>query len=58
MYAGIDGTLHLAEKCTDPIRVVPRALLSTVLIGFLTAFGFAIAMCYSIDDLSSLLDTM
>ncbi|KAI6913542.1 hypothetical protein D0869_04267 [Hortaea werneckii] len=57
MYAGIDGTLHLAEKCTDPIRVVPRALLSTVLIGFLTAFGFAIAMCYSIDDLPSLLDT-
>ncbi|OTA24033.1 hypothetical protein BTJ68_13262 [Hortaea werneckii EXF-2000] len=57
MYAGIDGTLHLAEKCTDPVRVVHRALLSTVLIGFLTAFGFAIAMCYSINDLLSLLNT-
>ncbi|KAG2420476.1 hypothetical protein HFD88_000088 [Aspergillus terreus] len=52
-YAGIDGAIHLAEECKDAAIVVPRALLSTLSIGFVTTFGFMIAMLYCINDLAA-----
>lgn len=57
MYAGIDASLHLAEECAYPKKTVPRALMSTVLIGSVTGFVFSIAMCYSIVDLEAMLNT-
>jgi choline transport protein len=57
MYAGIDGAIHLAEECSNAITAVPRALFSTWIIGFLTAFTFVIAMLYSISDLDAVLTT-
>lgn len=57
MYAGIDAILHLAEEVTEPRRAVPRALMTTVGVGFSTGFVFAVAMCYCIQDLDALLDT-
>jgi len=56
MFVGVDATLHLVEECTEPEKTVPRALMTTVGIGFVTAFVFTIAMCYGITDLDSLLD--
>lgn len=53
MYAGIDGALHLAEECKDAARVVPRALLSTLVIGFGTSFAFLVTMLYCTDDLKA-----
>jgi choline transport protein len=53
MYAGIDGAIHLAEECANPEFAVPRALLSTWIIGFITSFTFAVAMTYSISDFSA-----
>lgn len=55
MYGGIDGVLHLAEECTRPHRVIPRALMSVIAIGFATGFSFAIAMCYGIEDIRPLI---
>lgn len=52
-YAGIDGAIHLAEECKDAAIVVPRALLSTLSIGFVTTFGFMIAMLYCTNDLAA-----
>lgn len=57
MYAGIDGALHLAEECTNAATVVPRALISTITIGFLTSFAFMIAMVYCIQDFDAVLTT-
>jgi choline transport protein len=57
MYAGIDSTLHLTETCENPRKVVPRALMTTVVVGVVTGFGFSIAMCYGITDLSALVNT-
>lgn len=57
MYAGLDASLHLAEECTDAKKTVPRALFSTVAIGFVTGFVFSIAMCYSTADLDAMLNT-
>lgn len=50
MFAGIDGAIHLAEECTNASRTVPRALFSTICVGFITAFPFAIAMLYTLTD--------
>ena len=57
MYAGIDGALHLAEECQNAAIMVPRALMSTVSIGFLTTFTFMIAMLYCTSDLSAAVST-
>ncbi|RAL07143.1 uncharacterized protein BO97DRAFT_438651 [Aspergillus homomorphus CBS 101889] len=53
MYAGIDGVLHLAEKCRDAAKVVPRALLRTLVISFGTSFAFLVAMLYYISDFNA-----
>lgn len=57
MYAGIDGAIHLAEECRNPGRVVPRAMISTLSIGFITSFTFAVAMTYCIQDFDAVIGT-
>lgn len=57
MYSGIDGAIHLAEECKDPERVVPRALLSTLIIGFITSFIFAVSMTYCIGNFATVVST-
>ncbi|KAH3906713.1 hypothetical protein HBI56_229000 [Parastagonospora nodorum] len=57
MYAGIDGAIHLAEECKNAAVVVPRALLSTISIGFVTSFVLAIVMLYCTNDLQSVVST-
>lgn len=53
MYAGIDGALHLAEECKNAATVVPRALMSTITIGFITSFIFTIVMVYCTSDFAA-----
>ena len=55
MYGGIDAALHLAEECLDAARVVPKAVMCTVLIGFLTAFPYAVVLLYGITDIDAVL---
>lgn len=55
IYSGLDGAIHLAEECTNAAVAVPRALMSTVVIGFATGLAFAITMCYSYHDFDSVL---
>lgn len=57
MYAGIHGAVHLAEECKNPAMVVPRALMSTVFIGFITSFIFAIIMMYCTSNLEAVVST-
>jgi choline transport protein len=57
MYVGLDASLHLAEECVDAARMVPKAIMSAVGIGFVTAFVYAIAMSYSLNDLTSVIST-
>ncbi|KAA8910655.1 hypothetical protein TRICI_004089 [Trichomonascus ciferrii] len=56
MYNGLDSAVHLAEECIHPNRAVPRALVSTILVGFVTAFIYPITMAYSISDLDEILE--
>lgn len=55
IYSGLDGAIHLAEECTNAATAIPRALVSTVVIGFVTTLGFAVAMCYSYHDFDAVL---
>jgi choline transport protein len=57
MLSGLDATLHLAEECLEPERIVPKAVLVTVVVGFLTAFPFSIAVIYSYRDVESSLSS-
>lgn len=57
MYAGIDGAIHLAEDCKNAAVVVPRALMSTIFIGFVTSIVFTITMMYCISDLDTVVST-
>ncbi|CAG7952332.1 unnamed protein product [Penicillium salamii] len=57
MYAGIDGALHLAEECKNASTVVPRALMSTLSIGFVTSFSFMVAMLYCTHDLDAVVQS-
>ncbi|KAF3027870.1 hypothetical protein E8E15_010378 [Penicillium rubens] len=57
MYAGIDGALHLAEECKNASTVVPRALMSTLLIGFVSSFTFMVAMLYCTSDLDGVVSS-
>ncbi|EXJ83064.1 hypothetical protein A1O1_06682 [Capronia coronata CBS 617.96] len=56
MFLGLDGALHLADECLQPERTVPKALITTTVIGFVTGFVFAIAMCYGITDFDVLIN--
>lgn len=55
MFLGLDGALHMAEECIDPVKTVPRALMATISIGTLTAFGFAVSMAYCLTDVETIL---
>lgn len=50
MYCGLDGALHVAEECPNPKKTVPKVLLMTIGIGFVTAFAFTIVMSYCITN--------
>ncbi|WQF76365.1 Putative amino acid/polyamine transporter I [Colletotrichum destructivum] len=56
-FNGLDGAVHMAEEVVNPERVIPIALLGTVVIGFCTAWTFAIAMMVSINDYDSMAAT-
>lgn len=57
MLSGLDATLHLAEEALQPERIVPRAVMVTVMIGFLTAFPFAISAIYSFKNVEASLES-
>lgn len=54
-FVGVDGAIHLAEDANNAAVAVPWALVSTVVIGFITAFPFVVAMFYCISDPLSVL---
>jgi choline transport protein len=57
MYAGLDGAIHLCEECRNPKSVVPKAIVSTLAIGFVTTFVFTVSMVYCIVDFEAVINT-
>ena len=48
-----DAVTHLAEELPNPKRDLPKAIFAQILIGFLYAFCFAIALFYGVSDLDA-----
>ena len=56
-FACLDAATHLAEEVANPEKVIPTAIMGTVVIGFVTSFIYSIVMFFSIKDLSELVAT-
>lgn len=54
-FSGLDAATHLAEEIINPETQIPKSILLTVLIGFVTSFIYAIAMFFSITDIDAVL---
>lgn len=58
MFVGLDAAMHMAEECPQPRRDVPIAITSAVIIGFVTAFSYALAQLYVLTDYNSILESV
>lgn len=56
-YSCLDACTHIAEEVPNPERNIPKALIATVLVGFLTAFPITIAVLSSIRDVVDIIIT-
>lgn len=56
-FAGLDGAIHLAEDCFEPARTVPRALCSSLVVGFTTAFFLVVSMLYCVKDIHAAINS-
>lgn len=56
-FSCLDSVTHLSEETAHPERDVPRAVLSTVGIGFVTSFTFSIAMFFCIRNLEEIMNS-
>ncbi|OUM55814.1 hypothetical protein BVG19_g5413 [[Candida] boidinii] len=55
-FSCLDSATHMAEEVLHPERVIPIAIMSTVAIGFVTSFTYAIAMFFCIRDIDDILN--
>lgn len=56
-FACLDCATHLAEEVALPERQIPIAIMGTVAIGFVTAWFYAIALFFSMNNLDNLFNT-
>ncbi|ODV79709.1 amino acid transporter [Suhomyces tanzawaensis NRRL Y-17324] len=53
-FSCLDSACHLAEETEKPRTDIPKAIMGTVTIGFLTSFTYAIAMFFCIRNLEDI----
>lgn len=56
-FGGLDGAIHLAEDCLEPARTVPRALCTSLYVGFVTALFFVVSMLYCVKDIEAAINS-
>lgn len=56
-FSCLDAATHMAEETLSPQTDIPKAIIGTVIIGFLTAFPYAISMFFSIRNLDDILNS-
>lgn len=54
-FNGLDAATHIAEESLNPAVDIPIALISTVIIGFVTTFSYCIAIFFCIRNLEAVL---
>jgi choline transport protein len=53
-FSCLDCATHMAEEVSEPERVIPIAIMTTVAMGFCTSFPFVIAMFFCIRNLDDI----
>lgn len=48
-----DAVTHMAEEMPNPAKDLPKAVAAQIILGTITAFCYAIAILYAINDLSA-----
>ncbi|ODV57840.1 amino acid transporter [Ascoidea rubescens DSM 1968] len=56
-FAGIDASTHLSEEVHQPERKIPFTLMTTVCLGFSTAFVYCVSMFFCITDRESVVNS-
>lgn len=57
-FLGSDCGAHLCEEIANPSRNVPMVIVFPLLVGLVTAFPFACALMYSINDMQAVLHSV
>lgn len=59
-FAGIDSATHMVDEVGQvaAATLVPRAIMGTIVIGFITSFTYAIGMFYCITDSDSVISSI
>lgn len=47
-FGGLDGAIHLGEDCFEPAKAVPRAIVNSLVVGFITTFFFSPSQCCTV----------
>ena len=56
-FSCLDCATHLAEEVANPESIIPKAILGTVTIGFLTSFPYVISMFFCIRNLDDIMNS-
>ncbi|VVT46453.1 uncharacterized protein SAPINGB_P001221 [Magnusiomyces paraingens] len=56
-FGFLDSATHLAEECIEPEVIIPKAIMFTVAVGFVTALSYTIGICFCITDLDTILSS-
>lgn len=56
-FTGYDGACHMSEEIEHAEMVVPRALITSVVLNGVLGFGFLIALLFSMGDVQRALDS-
>lgn len=56
-FSCLDTAVHMAEEIHQPERMIPIAIIGTITVGFVTSFGFVIAMMFSLNNFSTIANT-
>lgn len=58
IFCAIDGVVHLVEDTKQPTKVVPRAVISSLVISVVITLAFAIGTMYCIGDFEAALGSI
>lgn len=56
-FSCLDAATHMAEETLSPQTDIPKAIIGTVIIGFITSLSYAISMFFSIRNLDDILNS-
>lgn len=56
-FFGADGAIHMSEEIQNAAIVVPRAIMSSILLNGVMGFGIALALLFCMGDVEAILGT-